>query len=29
MYTVGDHKNENRFMERDANKQKGYYYQYE
>jgi hypothetical protein len=29
MYTVGDKKNENRFTERDVNKQKGYYYQYD
>jgi hypothetical protein len=28
MYTVGDYKNENRFTERDVNKQKGYIYQY-
>jgi hypothetical protein len=28
MYTVGDLKNENRFTERDVNKQKGYIYQY-
>jgi len=28
MYTVGDYKNENRFAEREINKQKGYIYQY-
>jgi hypothetical protein len=29
MYTIEDYKNENRFIEKDVNKGKGYIYQYE